>query len=402
MGKLASYCENFLSSWNKRWQCFVVESIEDLAECDHLRRKVFGEELKRHHDNPLYNPGGDEVIFKNSTYIACRDNQTKKIIGLCCLTPAHLVYHYQSCRELYLLDSFDEKLLPHILIASRYAVLPQYRKSVASLAILEKVYSYALALSCPIMICVSEPRLYPMYQGLGFRPLGRMHTSDLGGYRIPLFLILHDYPYLKKLSSAFYSLIKKARFPKEKAGLWWMENHYQPPYSIGFCKLANSQIDYQKISLLQGISETGRKIILNDSLVFCCKNGEKITKKGAKETGFGYVYSGEVSLITKDKPINILRAGDWFGEAEHITQGDSEGDLIVNRANTMIISFRLAMLNHLKNDQDRSQFWQNLTNILAQKIITLKQHSLNRDYIYPNKIQYQDGIYQHEDQASNF
>ncbi len=361
-------CQDVYSLLCKRWQCYIATSPDEINECHNIRKIVFGYELRRLHHDPTYNPGGDELIDHASSYLVCKDRKKNKIIGFCRITPAHLITRYDTCREIYQLYRFPDSLQQRIWIVSRYAFLPQYRKTLASLVIMQSLYHHALSFGCPLSISVCEPIVFHFYKRIGYHAIDKIQPSPFGGFRIPIAIVPQDINYFKKINSPLYRYAQKIKYPEEKLGLLWWYNCNLQPHSIGFKLVDDSDIDLDRIILFENISKHGRKLLTKNSILIECNVDDNILKQGSGDRMLGMIYHGEVNIIRYHKVIATLKAGDWFGELGHLLYQPNHDDLIVCQNQTQIILFSLSILKNLSNTKDKSELWKNLCYILANKM----------------------------------
>jgi hypothetical protein len=206
-----------------RYECVVADK-RLTEECLAIRAAVFGGELKRKKAEQA-SPADKDVFDDMSVHLACLDTKKNVCIGGLRMTPLSAFAGDEGHLKEYHASHFSDLLHPRVCVTTRLAVLKEYRSTPAALLLALKAYEQALTkMSMVLSVIVCEPNLYPMYLRLGYRPLDRIFNSHLGGYRLPLFLVVHDYEHLRAAKSPFLQEAAKNAFPVESEGLSWLQS----------------------------------------------------------------------------------------------------------------------------------------------------------------------------------
>lgn len=348
-----------------RYTAFIATDEKDIQTCLDIRKTVFADELNRG-ENKI---GGRDQWDDVAIVIACKDNKSEQIIGTLRIIYAHHLMKDELAVSLYRLDKFDEALYPDIFIVNRLAIVKQHRASPASL--LMSIQCYLIALENDVMasICICEPHLYPLYRRLGYHPLDKIQTSPLGGYRLPLVIIPHNYDYLKNINSPFSSHAKALGYPACEQGLQWLyqNDHYYKNLPIGFSAFNVEKADFASL-LTKGISASGQKKLFANAIHIDCKRGDQVVKTGAGDSGLGFVKSGALEVYKQNKVISILGCGDIFGEIAFLLKTPRTASLIAATDDTQIILLSLSAVKKMTRERDQKCFWHNLAMILANRL----------------------------------
>lgn len=348
-----------------RYECMIATDPFDRKTCLAIRQEVFGDELKRQNKD---SPAHEDQFDQESIFIACRDSRSNKIIGTVRLTLAiHFKGHEKYFQE-YALHLFSDQLLDRIYIASRLVILKKYRRSSAAFGMVLKCYEQAIKQDIPLSVIVCEPNLYPMYRGLGYRPLSRVLRSPFGGFRLPLVLLVHDYKHLKSVGSAFLSVAKKQGSPDNPEGMAWYldRSSQQGGAELGFEILTHDQDKTPESQLLKDLNQNARDTLLNKGVAIRCQLGDMILARGAGGRNLGIVKKGAVEVMLNDRIVALLGEGDLFGETAFLLDVPRTADLITAEDGTEIIQLSFSAIEKL-SDRDRALFWKNMATILAKR-----------------------------------
>src|SRR5262245_36139023 len=152
---------------------------------------------------------------------AVREPKKDQLVGCIRITTADQIIAIPESRQEYHLDKFPAKLLARTQVFTRLAVLKPYRKTAASLVLLQRVYDDGLAGNFLVGLLSCEPGLYAGYLRLGFRPLGRVHQGDSGGFRIPMIGIHHDQEHLRRVRSPLAQQLARLQGPLPHDAVQW-------------------------------------------------------------------------------------------------------------------------------------------------------------------------------------
>jgi hypothetical protein len=197
--------------WLKRYKAFIVTDEEDIQACANVLEEVRRKELNRVAGESVLDShafSGEAVDYRLA---ACRDTRTNEIIGCMRLTKAQDAKSIPSSRDEYHLDLLEDELLKDMIIFTRLAILRPYRKTPAALVLMCFCFADTLEEGGQGVLMSCEPNLFPMYKRLGLRPIGPLHNSPSGGYRIPM-ICIPDLDYLKAIRSPCIPLLKSVDF----------------------------------------------------------------------------------------------------------------------------------------------------------------------------------------------
>jgi len=354
-----------------RYACELVSGA-DAEQAFAIRQDVFGEELKRAQRGEL-SVGAQDDFDAHSLQLLCRDTKNGKAIGCLRVTGMSFFNGHPEYEKEYHLHAFPAELQPQVVVATRLAVLREYRQSPAALLLAVKSFEVALTrLGSLLSVIVCEPNLFPMYRRLGYRPLDRIFLSPWGGYRLPLFLVLHDLTHLKACHSPFLPVTKRHVTTIPPQGLAWLADlkTKKPLIDPCFTLIGENETTHYGSILTEGLSHDGLTQLLKNAVTVSCEVGDAIIAQGDGGRNVGFVQSGLLEVRVKGETVALLGPGEVFGEIAFILGTPRSADVIAAAPNTEVVLISLSAVNRLQATSDRTQIWRNLAALLARRVIT--------------------------------
>lgn len=378
MGKLLKSLAAQRDLWFKRYQAFVVTEESDKEACIAVLEEVRRKELNRVAGKSVLDShsfSGEKVDYELT---AVRDTKSGQVVGCMRLTPAKGAKEIQSSREEYHLDLFDEIMLNQMIIFTRLAIIKSYRKTPAALVLISHSFAHVLENGNQGVLMSCEPNLFPMYKSLGLRPIGSLHNSPSGGYRIPM-ICLPDKEYFNSIGSPAMSLLKNVDFDRyENIRNWYQDFiNAQGEIQVGisyFDAQGQSKTGHQIIT--EGLSEKGRASFLKNAMnVKCARNDVIVAEKDGGKS-IGVVRRGFVEVIIDGKTVGILGQGDLFGEIAFVLNINRTAKLVAGTDNTEVVLYSVSAFKRLEKTADQIAIWQNLARILANRILQKDEFTL--------------------------
>lgn len=371
MFKALSYFEFLKDLISDRYSCFVAETPEDTQRCLDIRKTIFGDELKRKLTKVKYSPADMDQYDERSVHIACLDNKTNQIVGSVRITRAMDMANSPEDVRAYRMDLFPTEMWPRMWIASRLAVLKEHRHGPAALNLARECYKYCFANDCLVSLIVCEPNFYPMYRRLGYVPLGKVTPSPFGGYRLPLYFVIHDYEHMQAVSSPFLSIAKEHDLPDHDQGILWAKNFQKTlaTSELGYETLQDSEDFNSDISLFENMSEESKDQVIRNAVRIDCNFGDLVMGKDAGDKNFGIVNKGALEVSVSPERSLIIGEGEIFGEIAFLLNTPRSADIIAASDETEVILFSLSAVQKIKSQEDQAVFWRNLARILAQRVL---------------------------------
>lgn len=341
---------------------------DQAAECLKLRKQVFGEELKRVRPEAAFSPAAPDVFDPVSEHGVVTDTRTDEVVGCLRLTNAARMVENPLYKEEYRMDLVPEDILRRTVVLSRFVMRKSHRRSSASLTLLLHLFEHAIDSGYILSLITCEAALYPLYRRIGYRPLAPIHISPFGGYRVPLFLVGHDYDHLKTQKSPFYGVIKRREFPVETRALEWHRENRSDFIDSGFTILPDAGRSGHSNLVVDGMSEAGKTQILKNAVLVQCNYGDKIIVKGGGERNFGFVQKGGLQIKRKGVVVAILGQGDLFGELSFMLDIPRTADAAAASDDTEVVFLSLSSIGRLTDPRDQAVLWRNIAHVLAHRI----------------------------------
>ena len=359
--------------WTGRYEAFWATSVEDIQGCVDVLEEVRRQELNRVSGSSVLDShafGGQELDYE---LVACRDTKTGQIVGCMRVTNALDTKAIDSSREEYQLDLFDDETLNRLSIFTRLAVIRAYRKSPAAVVIVGFTFASVLERGGAGMLMSCEPNLFSLYKRLGCRPIGPVHNSPSGGYRVPM-LGIPDKDLFIECKSPAMPLFKNVDWAAGEPMRQWYQNllSEKGPIEVGvsFYKASKEADDEADHAILtDGLSTKGKAAFLKNAMTIQCKEGDILAREHDGGRAFGVVRQGLVEAVQGDTTVALLGEGDVFGEIASVLDMNRSADLVAATSDTEVILFSVSAIKRLKDDADKAMVWQNLAQLLARKVL---------------------------------
>jgi hypothetical protein len=370
MSTLSKKAKALVDYFSGRYECFVAETEDQIAELQAIRSEVFGDELQRFGEAGSTAIALEDEFDTVSLHLGCRDRQTEQIIGSVRAVPAKALMDKPDDMSEYHLHLFPEHLLDNLIVCSRLAFRKSYRRTFAARELITFLYGAVMDSGFVIASIVCEPNLFPLYRRFGFRPLSGVFSSPYGGYRLPLILICHDYEYLEKTNSPFLKVAKKRKYVFRSEGIDFYNSLASSGIDSGIIfDLEKSDIYHS--ALTRNMTGEGIQQLIHNSVLIKSHFGDQILKQDVPGVNMGVVKRGALEIRIGGRVIAILGEGDVFGEMAMILNTPRTADVIAANDHTEVILLSPSSVNRLKNKNDQIHIWRNLATICAKRLTML-------------------------------
>ena len=356
--------------WSKRYGAFLVQDQHDIDACMRILELVRSKELNRVSGNsPVESQAfsGREISYR---LIACRDSKSGDIIGCIRITPAIEVIDIPSSRTEYHLDLFDEQLMKKLTIFTRLAIKKEFRKTPASLVLMSYSFLQVISEGYKGVLMSCEPNLLPLYKKLGLRPIGPMHNSPNGGFRIPM-LCIPDKAYFKNVGSPALPLLGALDFTSHLDICQWYDQNIgdKIEQNVGAEVYREGTGIPWHTMITNGLSKKGLQFFLKNAIELNCHKGDVLIAEDDGGRSFGFIKEGNVRVMFENEKSILLGEGDVFGEIAFILNTRRSAKVMAADPHTTVVMFSISALNRLQSEKDKGTIWRNLARILAQKIL---------------------------------
>jgi Cyclic nucleotide-binding domain/Acetyltransferase (GNAT) domain len=353
-----------------RYEAFPVRDEATRAGALHVLDEVRRKELKRVHGRSALESAAFVDADVSYELYAVKDKQKDQVVGCVRVTKADQIVAIPESREEYHLDKFPLALLARTRVFTRLAVLQAYRKTAASLVLLQRLYDDALAGDTLASLLSCEPGLYAGYLRLGFRPLGGVHQSASGGFRIPMVAILHDGEHLRRIRSPMVRQLTRADGPLPQEAVQWyrMLEAREGPIDPGVAFYDDDSAHDVHAMLTRGLSKAGRAQLLRNSMEVKCCPGDVVLSVGDGGRCMGFVKRGALQVEVGGRVVAMLGEGELFGEIAVAQDSSRTANVVAVGNDTRVLMLSQTCLDRLKNPADTIQVWRNLARVLAMRV----------------------------------
>ena len=358
-----------------RYVGFRVESAADRDECMQVLDEVRRVELKRVKGSSVLESAAFADVDVDDVLVAVRDTADGRIVGCVRSTLAPQIAAIPSSREEYQIDKLALELLPRTQVLTRFAVLRSHRGSAASYVIMRELYRDSLDRGLLISLQSCEPGLYASYLRLGFRPLGSVHQSSQGGFRIPMVLVHHDRDHVARLDTPLVKELAKYE-PLPTEGVEWYrtmearEGRIDPGVAFYGADEDDATDGGDEVHgwLTDGLSDQGRTELLRNALEVNCTDGDVVIAAGDGGRFVGFVLDGVVEVKAGERVVRMLGEGELFGEIALVLDRPRTVDIVAAGDDTRVLLLSQTALTRLSSGADQAQVWRNIAKVLARRL----------------------------------
>jgi hypothetical protein len=353
-----------------RYEAFPVRDEGTRAGVSQVLDEVRRKELKRVHGrSALESAAFVDADLRYELY-ALKDKQKDQVVGCIRITKADQIASIPESREEYQLAKFPLALLARTQVFTRLAILQPYRKTAASLVLFRQLYDDALAGDTLATLLSCEPGLYAGYLRLGFRPLGGVHQSSSGGFRIPMVHIHHDGEHLRRIRSPLFRQLARVEGPLSQEAVQWyrMLEAREGPIDPGVAFYADDSAHDAHAALTRGLSNAGRAQLLRNAMEVKCRPGDAVLRVGDGGRCMGFVQRGAVQVEVGGRVVAVLGEGELFGETAVVLGTTRTANVSAIGDDTQVLMLSQTCLDRLNNPADVTQVWRNLAQVLAKRV----------------------------------
>lgn len=367
MEALLKKLSHFLEKYRSDLTCIEVNS-SDVGRCLDFRKSYY-EKKKTLTQQEAVAIGFSDGFDEKGVHFYCENQKQNKVVGTVRLLPA-FVKNDSELHEMFGLGSFEDPIVKRIMLMGQMDFLPSYQEGLAPLFLILKAYEYALQNSVLFLLTSCEPTRLRFYQRLGFKSFSQIQSMATGGYRIPLYLTVHDFNAFQMNQSPFYQVAKDLKFPTMQAGIDYEAKHLggSPLVDFGYSNVDLHSFELGYLPLFDDLSQEGRECLLSSAVCIHCQEGDPVLKEGQDGRYFGMVLSGALKVDLGAGRIALLSQGDLFGEIAFLLNVPRTADVSVLCDDTTILYFNQDIIEKLGKASDRECLWANIAREMAAKL----------------------------------
>jgi hypothetical protein len=242
----------------------------------------------------------------------------------------------------YQLGPFLAEIPPAMIgVGERNTVLPAYRGS----GVLDELLAYCGAEMDPLdlraVFGCCEPHLLSRYLKMGQRTYAEHNiNSPSAGYLIPLVAFIPDADALRGVGSATApgELPTCVEAVLRRGGSVRSEALSAPDEYWSEIRRTLDEIDAQRPSAFDGFTDEETRRCIARSNIIECEAGDRVLKRGGTAHNIFVVLDGTLEVRDGDKIVNVLSAGDTFGEMAFLLERPRSFDVDAATDDTRILS----------------------------------------------------------------
>jgi hypothetical protein len=275
----------------------------------------------------------------------------------------------------YQLAPFLAELPPDLMgVGERNTVLPSHRGS----GVMDQLMAFSSAATnvhdLRVVFGCREPHLLSMYLKMGQRTYAPHNiNSPSAGYLIPLVSFVPDVEALREvgprtapgaLPQCVEAVLAREQTVRSEVlsatDDYWSEIRH-----------TLDEIDAQQIATFDGFTDDEAQRCIARSTIIECAAGDRVLKRGGTARNIFVVLDGTLEVRDGDAIVNVLTAGDAFGEMAFLLERPRSFDVDAATDNTRILSLSEGALRSMiaEDATIAAKLLLNLSRMLCVKLI---------------------------------
>ncbi|WP_395686846.1 cyclic nucleotide-binding domain-containing protein [Aestuariivirga sp.] len=231
--------------------------------------------------------------------------------------------------EAWKIEAFLETFPDALAAASQFAILPQYRGSLAAALIMSKIYSDLLDDDIDFLFSICSTYLIEFYSHIGFQVYSPTYADDVG-FTTPIISVVRDWRHLEAIKSpTLKQLAKRKLCTGEHPSVAWFHDTYGDKLNafvsdhteVTLNKMlalgaSPETSDYGQVSIFQSMSAEDITDITAAGKLFNVAAGQHILQTMQQDDEMYVVVEGEVleRRLDGELPSFRLSQGQVLGE----------------------------------------------------------------------------------------
>ncbi len=314
--------------------------------------------------------------LKKAQWAACQETRTGKLVASVLLFDAETYQKFARKQgDDSSFASVTDTYLPHLGVFVHLCVHPDYAQTTAVEVLLLHCLTELLKAGGQgaLMRCRTDNLIG--FKRIGLRPIAAPTATGAAGSYLPM-IFVPDQAYLSIIHSPLLPLLRSLDFAKfENICNWYhhlVRTNSDLRIGTAFLPEENASLAGHH-TITEGLSEAGRAVLLKNTLIRYCSEGEVLIAENDDSKAFGFVQKGIVQVIINADTIIHLSEGDIFGEIAFILDTRRTARVVAAGSDTQVILFNQAALDLLESATDRLVIWRSLARILAQRLVMTNQ-----------------------------
>ena len=348
-------------------------SIAEIEAVQALRYRVYVEEMKRYNDVAGAEGGRFAEPEDDNSWI-CYARDGAEVVAATRMTWGGAGFSDRQIEQ-YQLGPFLAELPADMMgVGERNTVLPSYRGT----GVLDRLLAYSASATdlrrLHVVFGCCEPHLLSLYLRMGQRTYAaRNINSPTAGYLIPLVSFLPDVDALRGVGATTRPgelprcvQVVLDRAPSVRSEVLTPSRDYWSEI-----RRTLDELDAQQISIFDGFSADEARRSISRSTIIECAAGDRVLKRGGTARNIFVVLDGTLEVHDGDTIVNVLTAGDAFGEMAFLLERPRSFDVDAATDHTRVLSLSESALRTMIAEDPviAAKLLLNLSRILCVKLI---------------------------------
>jgi hypothetical protein len=321
-------------------ECALARTRDEIAAVQRLRHKVYVEEMHRYHDVAGDEEGRFAEPEDDHSWI-CYARDGDEVIAAMRMTWGGDGFSERQVEQ-YQLGPFLAELPAELMgVGERTTVLPAYRGS----GVVDQLFAFSGTATrvgeLRLLFGCCEPHLLPLYLKLGQRPYAAHNiNSPVAGYLIPLVAFAPDVESLRGVGPDTPSgeLPKCVQEVLDRAPSVRTEVLTPPDDYWVEIRRSLEELESQRLSPFDGLSDDEVHRLVARSTILECEAGDRVLKRGGSGRNIFVVLQGTLEVRDGSTIVNVLTAGDAFGEMAFLLERPRSFDVDAAVDGTRVLS----------------------------------------------------------------
>jgi CRP-like cAMP-binding protein/N-acyl-L-homoserine lactone synthetase len=219
-----------------------------------------------------------------------------------------------------------------ICTTSRFIIHPRLRHGRALYRLMERAYLDGMKRGIRLNYGDCSPHLLPFYEHLGYRRYTSAYNDTAYGFKVLILMMARDRQRFERVRSPLAHVA--AGYPDDEEGRAWFARTYPEyldiesaaflPGGVFFDMLRErvTRDPLHSLGLLHGLDRAEADRFLAQATLVPARPGDRIVREGDPGDSLYVILSGLAEAVLEaepGRPLNVLGAGDTFGEVGFLT-----------------------------------------------------------------------------------
>ena len=287
-----------------------VETEEERAGVYRLRYEVYVEEMGRYRSVADHDKAQLVEPEDATARLFCGTDDDGAVVATMRVNWGGDAAFNERIVEQYDLQPFLDRIpAEQIIVGERFMVAKRYRGSDLILRLFNTYMRLVNEKRIQLIFGDCEPHLLNLYLGMGFRTYTRKNVNSVEtGYLIPLVMVAEDLDYFRSVNSPLIAVLQDFgddhRIPDCLAEILaagsavTSERLSDPGEYASEVFSALNELNQNRPSLFDGMSEEQRQICLAKSNLIACRAGDSLIRRGNTAQNMYIALSGTLKPVT--------------------------------------------------------------------------------------------------------